>query len=308
MKALIIDLKNQAIFFPEDVEKVKDALEGKFHIYAILLSHKYYLNIDKVEHKKEGIILPVFSTTNPDCFTIPFKVDQGLDHTLIRVDSQYPYEKFSVTIEDENWKSKNPDKECYIEYNLTKISDKVSFQHARDLKYKLLYIGQSYGKAGERAATDRLQNHSTLQKILAECQNKYTGYNIHILLFQFEQDQIVAEYTCNNQPAFIVPTPHFDEQQIINITEAALIHYFKPEYNKVFISVFPSDNHTSYSDICKAGCTELVLDLSYLFEAEHYPSLSLYTDSNSIINEKRCIHYQLKESKIILSSYPLDND
>ena len=308
MKALIIDLKNQAIFFPEDVERVKQALEDKSHIYAILLSHKYYLKRNEIKKDKDGIYLPVFSPTKGSCFTIPFKVYEGIDHTLITIDSQYPYERFSVTIEDENWKSQNPEKERYIEYNLSKISDKVLFLSFSDFDYKVLYIGQSYGKTGEREATDRLKNHSTLQKILAECQNKYAGYNIHILLLDFKQDQIGEVQQCGNLYTIISSEPRFDEQQIINITEASLIHYFKPEYNKNFISNFPSEKHTSYSEIFDAGCTELAIDLTYLFEAERYPSLSLHSNYHSITKVKNYIHYKLKEGQTVLSSYSSDND
>lgn len=169
-------------------------------------------------------------------------------------------------------------------------------------------IGQSYGKIGEREAPDRLKNHSTLQRILAECQNKYAGYNIHILLFDFKQDQIGEIYKCGNLQTIITSEPHFDERQIINITEASLIHYFKPEFNKDFVSNFPCENHTSYSGIYDAACTELAIDLSYLFESEDFPSLSLHTDNNSITKEKSYIHYKLKEGQVVLSSYSFDNE
>lgn len=308
MKALIIDLKSQVVFFPEDVERIKSALEGVFHIYAILLSHKYYLKMDEIKQEKNGIHLPVFSPTKNSSYIIPFKVSEGLDHKLIRIDSQYPYEKFSVTIEDDNWKSKNPERGYCIEYNLTKISDKALFQRFFDFNYKVLYIGQSYGKIGEREAPDRLKNHSTLQRILAECQNKYAGYNIHILLFDFKQEQIGEIYKCGNLQTIITSEPHFDERQIINITEASLIHYFKPEFNKDFVSNFPCENHTSYSGIYDAACTELAIDLSYLFESEDFPSLSLHTDNNSITKEKSYIHYKLKEGQVVLSSYSFDNE
>jgi len=36
------------------------------------------------------------------------------------------------------------------------------------------------------------------------------------------------------------------EWQIINIMEAALIHYIKPYYNEKFVNNFPSENHSSF--------------------------------------------------------------
>ena len=37
--------------------------------------------------------------------------------------------------------------------------------------------------------------------------------------------------------------------QIINITEAAMINYFKPPYNINFIDNFPDKNHKGYSQL-----------------------------------------------------------
>ena len=52
---------------------------------------------------------------------------------------------------------------------------------------------------------------------------------------------------------------HFNEvistlpeyQQVINITEAALINYFKPIYNTCFVENFPNTNHKGYNDTRK---------------------------------------------------------
>lgn len=38
------------------------------------------------------------------------------------------------------------------------------------------------------------------------------------------------------------------ERQRINFTEAALIRYFSPEYNKIYKDTFPSPAHTTYSE------------------------------------------------------------
>jgi hypothetical protein len=308
MSALIIDLKNQMVFFPEDIERVKSLIDEKYHIYAILLSHKYYLNTDNIKIKKDCIYLPVFSPKKQDSFTVPFKVYDGLDHTKVRIDSQFPYEKFSILIEDDNWKQNNPDKEYYREINLTKLSDKVLFQSYLDFNYEILYIGQSFGQAGEKTATDRLKSHSTLQKILADCLCDYSGDNIHVLLLNFIQDQIGVKTCCNGYDCIASLKPNFNEQQIVNITEAALIHYFKPKYNKDFITNFPSTKHTSYNQIIDFGCTELVLDLSYLFNAEHFPSMSLFSAKNVITKEKNYVHYRLRDGQTILTQIPFDND
>ena len=58
MKTLVIDLKSQLIFLPEDVERIKSSIDIDYHIYAILLSHKYYIKDGMYEQKKEGIPVP----------------------------------------------------------------------------------------------------------------------------------------------------------------------------------------------------------------------------------------------------------
>ncbi|MGN1203048.1 MAG: hypothetical protein ACI4RF_07105, partial [Eubacterium sp.] len=116
MKALIIDLKCQCIFLPEDVERVKTVLDRDYHMYAILLSNKYYLVKNKTKKEKDKIFLPIFSPTNETSYTIPFQIYNGLDHEKIKIDSPYAHEKFSIIIEDDDWKSENPDKGFQIEY------------------------------------------------------------------------------------------------------------------------------------------------------------------------------------------------
>lgn len=46
------------------------------------------------------------------------------------------------------------------------------------------------------------------------------------------------------------------DQQFVSFTEAALIKYFQPEYNKTFKNIFPSPAHLTYKD-----CYELDLNM-----------------------------------------------
>lgn len=307
MKSLIIDLKNQCVFYPEDIDRIKNLLDCKFHIYAILLSHKYYLNRTEIKQTKDGIFLPVFSPTNTNSFVIPFQVQKGIDHRKLTIDVQYPGEKFTVNIEDDEWKSNNPDKEYCLVYNITKIVDKLLFKTCAEIEYKIAYIGQSYGTDGSRIAVDRLFSHSTLQKVLCNCQSISSEYSVRILLMDFEQDYNIdfAQYGSFN--ALVSTQPQLSENQIINIAEAALIHFFKPEYNKDFVSTFPSEKHTSYREIYDKGYTEVTLDLSYLYEASPFPFLDLYTDHNRISKEKYSIRYKMRRCDSVLTSIPFDN-
>ena len=308
MKALVIDLKGQLIFLPEDVDRIQSVVDMDYHIYAILLSHKYYIKDGMIEKKKEGLILYVFSPTKKTSFMLPFQVDSNLDHTKTIIKTTFPYEKFSVTIEDNEWKANNPDRDCFFEYNITKIVDKVIFQECVDYDYKIVYIGQSFGKNGERIAVDRLISHSTLQRVLSDCQSKYSDYNVRILLMNFQHDYQIDCIHSESVDTGLASASQISENQIINLTEAALINYFKPEYNKNYKLSFPNPKHISYQELYDFGYTELALDLSYLYEAENFPSLDLYTNYNRISEKKNSIHYKIQENDSILSFIPFDNE
>src|SRR5699024_2459823 len=126
------------------------------------------------------------------------------------------------------------------------------------LKSKILYVGQSYGKAGERDAIQRLSSHSTLQRILADTMNRSIEKEIAITLWEFtprlissfdgiSKKHLTSEKEDSDHIEKVLSAPPlWIDNQIINITEAALINYFKPEYNKVFKNNFPDITHKGY--------------------------------------------------------------
>ena len=164
-----------------------------------------------------------------------------------------------------------------------------------------------YGTDGSRIAVDRLLSHSTLQKVLSNCQSSSSEYSVRILLMDFEQDYNIDFVQYGSFNALVSTQPQLSENQIINIAEATLIHFFKPEYNKDFVSTFPSEKHTSYREIYDKGYTEVTLDLSYLSEAYPFPFLELYTDHNRISKEKYIIRYKMRRCDSVLTSIPFDN-
>lgn len=131
------------------------------------------------------------------------------------------------------------------------------------LDYEVLYIGQAYGKSGERTALNRLMKHETLQKIYTHSLTNNPDSDIWILLTHFaiisslfisgtasvirsamgeKRDEELIDHFLTNKGLKVT------KKQIINLTEAALIKYFQPQYNKDFINEFPSQFHRSYSE------------------------------------------------------------
>lgn len=118
---------------------------------------------------------------------------------------------------------------------------------------EVLYIGQAYGN-GFKSAFDRLKSHSTLQKILAEIQYNSPDDEANVLMFEYEPYRIFSQF--NGRVKADKRELHIDEKrferihknlltpyQQICLTEAALIRYFQPRYNKDFKNNFPSKKH-----------------------------------------------------------------
>lgn len=108
---------------------------------------------------------------------------------------------------------------------------------------EVLYVGQAYGKQGARLAVDRLSDHTTFQRILAESAETNPCDEILLLFFRYEHAKNIIS-TAGDFSA--EPTASVDEEQRhlqssgtlkldrrtrITLAEAALINYFKPKYN-----------------------------------------------------------------------------
>ena len=127
------------------------------------------------------------------------------------------------------------------------------------LDLKVLYVGQAFGENGERLAAERLNSHSTLQKIYTDYMDNNPLEEIWLILWEFTPyimsmfgsfgrnalcsfDETLEQY----EKVRCTPIP-LDQQ--ITVIEAALIKYFAPRYNKEYKSSFPSSSHSSYQ-IC----------------------------------------------------------
>lgn len=134
-----------------------------------------------------------------------------------------------------------------------------SIRELADLE--VLYIGQSFA-SGNRSAFERLQSHSTLQKILADASYENPDTEIFVATFKYEPYRVVTIFDGrakdvirdkrdSNRFYSIIDHPLKQSQQV-SLAEAALIRYFEPRYNKIYKSNFPSKNHKVL-----ASCYEL---------------------------------------------------
>ncbi|PNQ84108.1 hypothetical protein C1T20_19265 [Paenibacillus polymyxa] len=299
----------------EHLDKVQNNAE--YHIYGILSIPRVILDKESFTVSEDGFKC-ILKRVNPDCgenFEInEFSILPGIDHRQFKYDIKYPFDKLHYQIDNEilldfyrnNKQSMNlSESEFKGLFSMPLDAQILLNRHLNEnwisLEMEVLYIGQSFGTDGQRIAQDRLSAHSTLQKILTDFHSKYPDRRIYLLLLEMtpllnasfdglskeymvsdEEDQEHFEKVLNNLPI---------EEQVINITEAAMINYFKPYYNTNFIENFPSSKHKGYKQYFDLdyNCVSVELDLEF----DNMPNIELYTDSNRIRSSWDFIEYNL---------------
>lgn len=97
-----------------------------------------------------------------------------------------------------------------------------------------------------------------------------------------------------------------EEQQIVNISEAALINYFKPEYNRNFVENFPNENHKGYKQYFDLdyNCFSFEMDLEF----DHTAIIQLYSSTNRINSCYDYVKYNLYNDPNRKSMYNIFKD
>ncbi|MCB5132200.1 type I restriction endonuclease subunit S [Streptococcus mutans] len=139
--------------------------------------------------------------------------------------------------------------------------------------FKILYIGQAKGNDFNRFAQDRLKSHSTLQNILSQIIDSRIIYDIKVLLLSTSEVKIVTTMDSGKFATIsaeeILDFP--DETSHINLVEAKLINYFKPEFNEKFKNWYvPEEHHKSYDDYYKKKFNSMVITFENLFPCSFY--------------------------------------
>lgn len=299
----------------EHLERVQK--NAKYHIYGILSIPRVIIDKESFIVSEDGFkcILRRINPDHGESYEISnFSILPGIDHREIKYDIKYPFDKLNYHIDKETLLKFFRDNKERINFSENEFQDLFSMpldaqillnKHLQEnwlsLKMDVLYIGQSFGTDGQRIAQDRLSAHSTLQKILTDFHSKYPDRRIYLLLLEMtpqlntsfdgisqeygtsdEEDQEHLEKVLSNLPI---------EEQVINITEAAMINYFKPHYNTNFIENFPSIKHKGYKQYYDLdyNCMSVELDLEF----DNMPNIELHTDNNSIKNCWEFIKYNL---------------
>lgn len=288
----------------------------QYHIYSILAYEQFYIRKEKTYCTSQGIHICLFAIINGEevDFALPvLELNEELKkkYKSIKLELNMPYTSIKIKIEDEDFLLKNPKYQDVIyaqDLMLTFASEII-----KKTEFKVLYIGQAYGKDGKRTAFNRLASHSTLQKVLTDCQAKYADKHIYIMLMEFTPqlmsvfDGISEKYTKTEEESdqhmheVLYNLPKYN--QVINITEAALINYFKPEYNVNFVDNFPDDNHKGYKQYFDLDYDSVCIEIDLEFDELNW--VQLYSDTNRIDSSWDFIQYQLYNDNNRLSMYDI---
>lgn len=137
-------------------------------------------------------------------------------------------------------------------------------QEAKDLE--VVYVG----KGVRRSAQDRLENHATLQRILAEINSNEPDAEVFALIYSFKYmknalalagvpPEIVGEAAEQRAKKAYDYRPTLDEQ--VSLIEAAVISYFRPaEYNSQYLN-FPNHSQQILKGVYEGDFAAIVVQL-----------------------------------------------
>ena len=234
----------------EDVDKLDEHFDGnapKFHIYIIGSRPRITFDPAKFEFTPESIHGAFVVHRAAERIAIPFKCPHPPQGRVDRLESAWPHTTFTFLLGDHEVLT---GKTALFAAGFPPLREHIDLE--------VLYVGQSFGTAGEREAADRLQSHATLQQILGEASRLQPDREVWLTLFQFEELVIAAfdgrlgstdaDIEADDGRIDRICSGCVSEQQKINFTEAALIRYFEPRFNKTFRTNFPSPLHKSYAE------------------------------------------------------------
>lgn len=172
----------------EQLQTLETTDTKKYHLYFILAYPQVFYRSEKTFINENGIHICLFAIIDgiETEFVLPvWNIHPDLDYQKVTMRLQYPNMALTIQIEDIEFCRLHPE---FTNFSQTIYSHDLfttfSEQLIRKQEFEVLYIGQSYGKRGERTAITRLSSHSTLQKILMDCQSKYSDKHIYLLLLE----------------------------------------------------------------------------------------------------------------------------
>lgn len=310
---LNVSLQNHTLALANRLAYIESFDSNQYHLYAILCGDKVYFDEKETKiickHEYLGLDVSFFyfdednnriTCKMPYTLIVASNINNKLDYSKVNMHITYPNELLRIDITDKNFIAEHGEKYVDLKFMAQDLFYTYASLFLKEMKLKVLYVGQAYGNSGDRNAFNRLSSHSTYQKIMSELNERYPTKSLYIYLMEINHSIITSinpkQETLRND---IEDKNHFKqvicnlpiERQVINITEAAIINYFKPEYNKIFIDNFPNQNHKGYKQYFDLDYNALTVEMYP--DYDDLPSIVLYTDSAMLNSEFDFIKYNL---------------
>lgn len=186
---------------------------------------------------------------------------------------------------------------------------------------EVLYVGQGYGTEGERLALDRLQDHKTLQRILADTLHKQPDHEVLLLLFRYEHykkhsstgGDFSVEPTATDKESINhihdVMDSRFSRKNRVSLAEAGLIRYFEPKYNKIYKKTFPSEKHKVLEELLKLDISGLIVQMdtgnikTNLYSDKVKPVTGMFSELHPYVHIAKIPLYSKEERESFLHQY-----
>lgn len=156
--------------------------------------------------------------------------------------------------------------------------------------YSVQYIGKSKDVCG------RLVDHETIQRITRDIENDDPNSDIMVLVYHLSaklhngysfQNHLVNVCTSNSEwPQFSLSSGILQTSDILSATEALLIQFFCPTYNKDYKNTLPSKTHKVFSTLAQHGIKDLRIGLHLHLQGNitlNLSTASASTDSNQML-------------------------
>ncbi|MDV6263952.1 hypothetical protein [Rhodococcoides yunnanense] len=135
----------------------------------------------------------------------------------------------------------------------------------------VVYVGQSQDEGG--ALASRLQNHKTLQRVMADTHQNAPHLDVWVVPMQFATYNKMSsfgswsgsegdEQSLTHMSAF--EDAALDVSVVTALAEAAMIRYFQPEFNEKFIDTFPEPLHKTYRQVYDLDLNSVGIDFETL--------------------------------------------
>ncbi len=278
------------------MDEQEQEVAGNCHIYAIgkLPIISYCKDSFKYENGNLSghVMYQIEGKVRKKEFSFEFPL---LDNAVEVKLSKYPHREV-VTLDQLGNKIR------YLPASIVSMDLKWHFENSELRDIEVLYIGQAFGD-GTRNAFDRLKNHSTLQKILAQAQYESPEYEVQILTFEYapyriiysmdgKAENVISDYRDMDRFRSITNN-HLSEREQVCLAEAALIRYFQPRYNEIYKDNFPCDKHKILESCYDLDFSGLIVEINteelryYLFSPTVKPNYHHICQVDLLDPEKR---------------------